>query len=160
MAHSLQTLIVLLCAFALPACTTSSESEPAFGAEEMQAVVVGSWTGSLTSGGKSTEMKLVLEHAPPGTSPACSNRVLGVDPQCIDMTELGVKGTLTTADDAYKASPVTGSFRVMGLDLSGGFLELKLADGKTLSAQQQDKGFGSCKLYDDQGEAGSCTMAK
>jgi len=163
MAHALRTLIAFaVVVITLPACSASSDSDegPTFGAAEMQAVVVGTWNGTLTVGGNTAAMTLVLEHAAPGKSPSCSNRTLGVDPECVDMTSMGVKGTLTTADGAYTASPLTGTFQVIGLELSGGYLDLKLNDGKRISAQQKDKGFSGCTLYDDQGEAGSCTMAK
>lgn len=161
MAHPLRALAAVV-ALSLPACAfnNNADPEPNFGAEEMQALIVGTWTGTLTLQGKTSAMQLVLEHAPPGTSPACSNRTLGVDPACVDMTTLGVKGTLTTADGAYAASPVTGTFNVMGLELRGGFLELKLQDGKSLSAQHEGGGFTGCSVWADHGEAGSCTMSR
>jgi hypothetical protein len=162
MAHTFLKYVALLAAFAaLPACV-SSEEKPSFGADEMKAVVVGTWTGTLTTGGKTSDMTLVLEYAAPGSTPACSNRTLGVDPECIDVTTMGLKGTVTTSDGVYKDAPLTGTFSVMGMDVSGGYLDLTFKDGRRLSAQQQQqsKAFGDCKLYDDYQEAGSCTMAR
>jgi hypothetical protein len=143
------------------ACGPSSEEEPHFGPEEMKAAVVGKWTGTLAlHTAQPASMALTLEYAAPGSSPACSNRTFGMAPTCIDVTTMGLKGSITTTDGKFDQAAVTGIFEVFGLELRGGQLQLVLPGDLTLSARQTPAGFEDCKLRDTTGEAGTCTLSR
>ena len=137
-------------AFSLSACLLmacgAEEEEFRFGAAEMQNAVTGEWTGTLTVGGQPTTHSLHLERAEPSARPMCENRTFA-HPQCIDMTTMGLVGTLTTADKAYTDAAVSGSFDVYGFELSGGDLLFDAADlhfATSFSAGQADRRRSRC----------------
>ena len=168
MAHSSRSTWVVVGAltFTLSLCVgcgsgSQTEEDPSFGAEEMKAAVVGDWSGTVTwKDAKSTPMALHVEHAPPASSPACFNRTFGLSTECIDMSSLAVKGTITTTDGKFDQAEWTGRFEVMGLELRGGFLDVMLPDGVTLSAMWTPSGFKDCVLSGGSGEIGTCTMSR
>jgi hypothetical protein len=141
----------------------STETEAAgfeYGLSEMRATAEGTWTGAFEqTGHPATTMTLVLTYSAPQAQPACGNRTLG-QPLCIDMSSIGIVGTLTTADGSYDKAPVTGSFNVEGTKLVGGDLFITLPDGLRMGATYQDKHFTDGTLSDDHGSAGTFTMAR
>lgn len=125
-----QGLVLLLC---LSSCGSDSSSATAptynYGISDMQKVVVGDYTGTLTPVGKSTAtLTMRLDYAPPGQKPACGSRTL-----CVDMSSMGVTGKITTSDGTYKDGVVTGAFDVFGTELVGGSLSLRFPDTTTLN---------------------------
>jgi len=145
---------------ALAACGSSSEDEPKFGAAEMQAAAVGDFTGTLATDTQPTSLNLHLEHAPPGSAPACSNRTLGMSPQCVDMTTLGLRGTITTGDGKLSQTPITGSFMAFGLELTSAELRLNLPQGALLTATWSSGKFNECSVTDGTSKARACTIAR
>jgi hypothetical protein len=152
-------------ALAGAACSLGpSEEEPDFqyGAEEMRSTVAGDWAGDFAPmGGAATTFTLRLEHAPPGTAPACGNRQLGVGWQCSDSSSLAVKGTFTTADGAYRDAPVEGAFTVDGLTFgSGGYLSLGLGDDTALDADWYGGKFRDGTIWKAQAQGGTFTLRR
>lgn len=135
----LLALTLLVSAAAVAGCgsSDSEETQPDFryGVEDMKALVVGKWTGTLTPTGKpASSATLELSYAPPGTKPACGDRTL-----CIDASHMTVKGTLTTSDGTYQGGLVTGTLDVFGTEISSGSLSLTFPDGAVVTFPIQNK---------------------
>ena len=80
-------------------------------------------------------------------------------PECMDVTNMSVIGTLTTNDGKYNATAVSGSFMVTGLTFDGiGDLNLTLADNSTLSAMINNRVSTSCSWSSPSAETQSCTL--
>lgn len=132
-----------------------------YGVEEMRTTVVGDWAGDFVpKSGAATTLTLRLEHSPPGTKPACGNRALGAGVQCIDSSTLAVKGTLSTADGAYRDVPVEGEFMVLGLTMSGGSLSLRLEGDASLSAEWAQGGFRDGSVQKGGAESATFTLRR
>ncbi len=146
--------LLLVCA--LTACASSS-SEPdwKFGAAEAESSLAGKWTGTFTSGGKTGSIDLELALAAPTAAPKCGNRTLSTDlaPKCMDTTSVRLVGKLTTSDGAFNAAAMTGGLEVFTTTLTSGWLELKTADGKSLTAQYSPSTFKDGRLALASGEA-------
>lgn len=159
---ALASLLLLAGSAACSGADSPSETEPSFdyGLAEMRETAEGTWTGAFErTGAPATTMTLVLAYSPPKAQPACGNRALG-QPLCIDMSSMGVTGTLLTADGAYDDAVVTGSFNVMGTKLTNGDLELALPDGLRMYANYNGGKFENGTLNDSKGSAGTFTMAR
>lgn len=145
----------------LTACASSSSSDPdwKFGAAEAESSLAGKWAGTFTAGAKTGSIDLDLALAAPTATPKCGSRTLGLAPKCIDVTTVRLVGTLTTSDGAFNAAAVSGALEVFSTTLSSGQLELKTADGKTLTAQYQPSTFKDGRLALASGEA-TFTLAR
>ena len=157
-----QSIGVLLVIVGTAGCGASDSEQPTpnFGAEEMKAIVVGDFTGTLVTGTQSTPLKLHLDHAPPTEQAQCGTRALGMNVECIDTTSLGLLGSLSTDDGKFAATPVKGSFMVFGLEIKGGNLQLTLPQGVTLSANYANGKFDGCELRDAASSASTCTLTR
>ncbi len=148
---------------AAPGCGPSAEEEPAFqfGLAELEQTVAGDWAGTLRLTGKpDTTLALHLQHGAPGTQPACSNRTLA-HTQCIDASTMRLDGTLTTADKAFTAAPVTGQFFVDGLVLSYGELTLTTESGLRLHVSYTTGAFATGDVNTADGAAaGTFTLKR
>lgn len=162
-ALGLASLLVLVGGAGCGGESTNETEGPAFeyGLSEMRATAEGTWTGAFERKGQpATTMTLVLAYSAPKAQPACDSRALG-HPLCIDMSSIGIVGTLTTADGSYDKAPVTGSFNVMGTKLTNGDLFLALSDGLQMTATYDgDERFTNGTLSDGQGSAGTFTMTR
>lgn len=119
----------------------------------MESTVAGDWTGTLRmTGSPDTALTLHLKYAPPGTQTACGNRVLAHS-QCIDESTMRLEGTLTTTDKTFTAAPLTGSFSVMGLELSEGQLALSTKDGVALHVTYSKGAFATGQVQKSGGAA-------
>ena len=129
----MKRIIGLALGLFLTACGSDSASSAAptysYGLLDMQKVVVGDYTGTLTPVGKPmAAVTMRLDYAPPGQKPACGSRTL-----CVDMSSMGLVGKITTSDGTYKDGVVTGAFDVFGTELQGGTLSVRLPDTSTLN---------------------------
>lgn len=130
----MRPLLLALVLASVAACG-SSEAEPdwQFGSADVDSALVGTWNGTWTVGAKTGSLQLVLSRTTPTASTKCGERTLST--KCIDATTIGLVGTLTSSDDAFKATPMTGTLWVSSLTLTYGDLNLRTTDGKTLAAR-------------------------
>lgn len=135
-------LLAFLVGSAVACGASESEPEWKFGVTEIDSALVGTWTGTWTAAGKSGSIQLVLARSAPTATPKCGSRTLSAEgelsPKCIDSTSVNLVGTLTTSDDAFKATPMTGTLMVFGATFGNGDINLRTTDGKTLSVRYGD----------------------
>jgi hypothetical protein len=123
------------------ACSGSGEEEPSFGETEMRAAVAGTYVGVLKATGES--VTVVLDEAVGTSSSAtqstrrvqCSSRsFIRPAAACADMTSMGLSGTLMSSEGQIPETTLGGMFRVYGLALEYGQLDITTAEGGKLTA--------------------------
>lgn len=165
MKPSLRALLAASIALApLAGCVAPTEEEPAFtyGLADVKNAATGSFGGTLQrADGTATDLALELTYAPPAYTAQCGNRTLGYHVECVDESEMGLTGTITTGDGERKAEPVTGGFHVMGLNLTYGDLELETKAGERFSASWASGAFKDGRVWTKNGGAlGTFTLAR
>ena len=159
----LPTFVAALALAPLSGCAldTADTDTFHFGAADMEALATGDFTGTLTRPAKkATALTLHLDHVVKTSQPACGSREL-YHAECIDLSDLGVAGTLTTADKTLDAAKVTGGFQVYGLDLSQGQLSFTTPASETFTIAYANQAFQDGQVLGAKGEAaGSFTLAK
>jgi hypothetical protein len=138
MAHRSLSLATLAFAAAVAGCgDDSSEAEFDFDEGDIRAIAVGTFTGLLELAGRpDTTHDLVIQQAPPESSPQCGNRAFS-RPLCIESTTMGLAGRLTSADGAFGNLALQGELVIFGLQLDSGELTLD-GDGVSLRIPLED----------------------
>lgn len=124
-------LFLALLAPALGCSSADEEPDYQFQRADVEAALVGKWTGTFASG-RSGTLEVNLAMAAPGAQTKCGSRTLSV--KCMTESVANFEGTVTTSDGQLSAVPATGYFVVLGTTFTNGMLELKTATGLTLSA--------------------------
>jgi hypothetical protein len=141
---------------------TSSENDTFhFGVADMESVATGDFDGTLTRAGKKdTAMTLRLDHVVKTSQPQCGTREL-YHTECIDLSELGVRGKLTTADKTYDDVTVTGQMQVYGLDLAQGELTFNTPDNQRFYVTYKEGAYTDGGVQTSKGDAvGTFTLTK
>lgn len=154
MTRPLPALLAALALASLAGCLAPTEEEPAFtfGLADVKSAATGSFRGTLArADGTKTDLAIELAHAPPAYGAQCGNRALGYEVACVDESSMGLTGTVTTGDGERKADPVTGAFRVIGLNLTNGELDLEASDHATFRASWSAGAFADGRAADPRG---------
>jgi hypothetical protein len=125
----------LLLAVTALGCSSSSEDEEfTYGRADVEAALVGKWTGSFASGRTGT-IELNLALAAPGAQTKCANRTLSL--KCMTESTAALTGTLTTSDGQLQTVPVTGTIMIGGTTFNNGYVSISTSAGVNLNAMYE-----------------------
>jgi hypothetical protein len=164
----MRLLAMCFCAVALTACGSEpSETEPlpfTYGATEMAALIVGSWSGpwTPTSGAPSTFTLEAARVNDQTSAAACGSRTFSAssvdpvpspsrEPACVSVSELALTGILSVADGSIAGLALNGALTVPSTNLVQAFLNLRATDGSTLLAEFLSERWDLCRVESPQG---------
>ncbi|MBL8718886.1 MAG: hypothetical protein JNL79_23085 [Myxococcales bacterium] len=128
----------------LAACSGTSDPEP-MTLEQAQTGFAGTYAGTFTGDGKSGSIEIALSLTA-SVTPKCGTHTLST--KCIDVTNIRVVGTLTTADGSFTKTAVEGTVTVYGVTTdNGGDLTLRTTAGDTVQGSlRKNTASGTVKL--------------
>jgi hypothetical protein len=151
---------------AMAGCSSADdEPEWQYDQEDMEGVVLGTWTGTFTpEGGSPSALALTIRpHDEPVRELSCGSRTFaddgsgpGVGLRCFDSSSLRVSAALTIGEGS-ESQGLDGTFDVYGTTLTSGELRISLANGH-LWARWEDEVWSPCDLWFDEATNGTCTL--
>lgn len=152
--------LVALAVNPMLACQNDDEQEPAyhFGEAEMRKAIEGTYTGTVSSSGKSVSVTLEQTgSSSPRTTQSykrvqCGTRSF-VKPAaaCIDATEMAVVAHVTSEDPAIQQGDLTGAFTVYGTELTDGEVYVSGPNDVHLSTSEPPGSSRSQWVYQTEG---------
>ena len=161
-----------LLALLMVACGGSDDqNSPSYryGAEEVEQLVIGSWTGIwMDVSGSSPNFTLEVTRLPAQRT-ACGTRELAegttqvgppLSTQCVDSSEMSLRASLNV-DGMFTGLPLTGNLDVMGLELTNVYLSLRGTEFE-LSANWLSGAWQACRVQRPNGGAlvADCTLER
>jgi hypothetical protein len=159
-------------------CASPDEPQFHYGAAEMEAAIVGTWTFTITpNGAAAIAMTVQLDEADnvPGATAqasgrrsliraahACGSRTLVKSAgACTDTSSMPLAITFVSGDPSLMNAPQVGSFIVSGTTFQSGLLELNVGSYQISTSVLPDGTVGSPSLFvTGQGATGTVTITR
>ncbi|HEY3498154.1 MAG TPA: hypothetical protein VGK73_25825, partial [Polyangiaceae bacterium] len=153
---------------ALGGCSSAEDEDQfTYDGADMQALVVGTWTGDFRLGqadASSLTLELDSINDPESRELACGNRTFSTPgetfrPTCVSGSTLLLSGVLEVADGSLPTTELRGEFSIWSLNLDGGNLSLRSSDdGVSLSADRDESGAWTTCRVQVSGSAIGCSL--